>query len=82
MTNEQEVRPLHRSNEAGNKPWATGAESLEPRKRTEGNTGGPHMCRTQSRASVSQGLELYERLQSKERRNGCCQRSLDQCPVR
>ena len=51
------------------------AESAEPREGTEGNTGEQHTCRTQSRESVSQGLERVQKLQSKERRNGsprCC----------
>ena len=39
-----------------NKPGRPGAESVEPRKRTEGNTGEQHTCRTQSRESVSQRL--------------------------
>ena len=37
--------------------WVCGAESVEPRKRTEGNTAEPHTCRTQSRESVSQRLD-------------------------
>ena len=37
--------------------WACGAEPVEPREGTEGNTGEQHTCRTPSRASVSQGLE-------------------------
>ncbi len=32
----------------------------EPREGAEGNTGEQHTCRTQSRASVSQGLNVYE----------------------
>jgi hypothetical protein len=40
-----------------NKPGRPGAESVEPRKRTEGNTGEQHTCRTPSRASVSQRLD-------------------------
>jgi RNA-directed DNA polymerase len=37
--------------------WGGGAELVEPRGGTEGNTGEQHMYRTPSRASVSQGLE-------------------------
>ena len=40
-----------------NKPGRLGAEPAEPRERTEGNTGEPHMCRTLSRVSVSQRLD-------------------------
>jgi retron-type reverse transcriptase len=40
-----------------NKPGQTVAESVERRERAEGNTGEQHMCRTQSRESVSQGLD-------------------------
>jgi hypothetical protein len=53
-----EVRPLHSSYEKlANKPGRPGAEPAEPRKRTEGNTGEQHTCRTQSRESVSQRLD-------------------------
>jgi hypothetical protein len=34
----------------------TGAESVEPRGEAKGNTEWLHMCRTQSRESVSQRL--------------------------
>ena len=37
--------------------WGSGAESVEPREGTEGNTGEQHTCLTPSRESVSQGLE-------------------------
>ena len=40
-----------------NKPGRLGAELVEPRERTEGNTGEQHTSRTQCRVSVSQGLE-------------------------
>ena len=40
-----------------NKPGQPGAESAERRERAEGNTEGPHTRRTQSRESVSQGLD-------------------------
>lgn len=40
-----------------NKPGQPGAESGERRKGAEGNTGEPHMHRTPSRESVSQGLD-------------------------
>src|SRR5258707_2404848 len=42
----REVRPLHSSVEAGEQTWATGAEPVEPRKRTKGNTGEQHTYRT------------------------------------
>ena len=57
MTNEQEKSDLFIvAMKLANKPGRSGAESVEPRKRTEGNTGEQHTCRTQSRESVSQGL--------------------------
>lgn len=40
-----------------NKAALAAAERVEPRAGTEGNTGQPHTRRTQSRGSVSQGLE-------------------------
>jgi hypothetical protein len=40
-----------------NKPGRLGAEPVEPRKRTKGNTGEQHTCRTPSRESVSQRLD-------------------------
>jgi RNA-directed DNA polymerase len=40
-----------------NKPGRLGAEPVEPRKRTEGNTGEQHTYRTLSRESVSQRLD-------------------------
>jgi hypothetical protein len=40
-----------------NKPGRLGAELVEPRERTEGNTGEQHTCRTLSRVSVSQRLD-------------------------
>jgi hypothetical protein len=57
MKNEREKSDLFIvAMKLANKPGRSGAESVEPRKRTEGNTGEQHMCRTQSRESVSQGL--------------------------
>src|SRR5260221_6829060 len=41
-----EVRPLHNSIEADEQTWATGAELVEPRERTEGNMGEQHTYRT------------------------------------
>jgi hypothetical protein len=52
-----EVRPLHTSEETGEQPWPTGAESAEPREGAEGNTGQPRTRRTLSRVSVSPGLD-------------------------
>jgi RNA-directed DNA polymerase len=40
-----------------NKAGGPAAEWVEPRAGTKGNTGQPHTRRTQSRASVSQGLD-------------------------
>ena len=40
-----------------NKPGQPGAESVERREGTEGNTGEPDTYRTQCRESVPQGLE-------------------------
>jgi len=40
-----------------NKAAQAAAERVEPRAGTKGNTGQPHTRRTQSRASVSQGLD-------------------------
>jgi hypothetical protein len=65
MKNEREKSdPSKVAKRPANKPkvpevdlWACGAESVEPREGTEGNTGEQHTCRTPSRASVSQGLE-------------------------
>jgi RNA-directed DNA polymerase len=45
-----------------NKPGRLGAELVEPRERTKGNTGEQHTCRTLSRVSVSRGLIVYEEL--------------------
>ena len=57
MTNEQEKSDLFIvAMKLANKPGRPGAESVEPRKRTEGNTGEQHTCRTQSRESVFQRL--------------------------
>jgi hypothetical protein len=40
-----------------NEPRRPGAESVEPRERTEGNTGEQHTRRILSRVSVSQRLD-------------------------
>ena len=40
-----------------NEPRRPGAESVEPRERTEGNTGEQHTCRTLRRVNVSQRLD-------------------------
>jgi len=40
-----------------NKPGRLGAELVEPRERTKGNTGEQRRCRTLSRVSVSQRLD-------------------------
>ena len=58
MTNEQEKSDLFIvAMKLANKPGRPGAEPAEPRKRTEGNTGEQHTCRTQSRESVFQRLD-------------------------
>jgi hypothetical protein len=58
MKNEQEKSDLFiGAMKLANKPGRPGAEPVEPRKRTEGNTGEQHTCRTQSRESVSQRLD-------------------------
>jgi hypothetical protein len=63
MTNEQEKSDLFIvAMKLANKPGRPGAESVEPRKRTEGNTREQHTCRTQSRESVSQRLDRYAEL--------------------
>ena len=53
-----------------NKSGRSDAESVEPREGTKGNTPEPHTHRTQSRASASRGLSVYESEQGKGRRNG------------
>ena len=40
-----------------NKPGRLGAELVEPRERTEGNTGEQHTSLTQCRVNVSQRLD-------------------------
>jgi RNA-directed DNA polymerase len=65
MKNEQEKSdPSIVAKRPANKPditevdlWGSGAESVEPREGTEGNTGEQRTRRTPSRKSVSQGLE-------------------------
>ena len=58
MKNEQEKSdPSTVAKKSANKPGRPGAESAEPREGTEGNTGEQPTRRTQSRESVSQGLE-------------------------
>jgi hypothetical protein len=58
MMHEQEKSDLFIvAKKPANKPGQPGAESVEPRGRTEGNTGEQHTCRTLSRASVSQRLD-------------------------
>jgi hypothetical protein len=58
MKNEREKSDLFVvAMKPANKPGLQGAESVEPRERTEGNTGEQHMRRTQSRVSVSQRLD-------------------------
>jgi len=65
MKNEQEKSdPSIVAKRPANKPeiaevdlWGSGAESVERREGTDGNTGEQRTCRTPSRGSVSQGLE-------------------------
>ncbi|AXC10173.1 Retron-type RNA-directed DNA polymerase [Acidisarcina polymorpha] len=47
-----------------NKSGQPVAETVERRERAEGNTGEPHMRRTQSRKNVSRGLIVYEKQRS------------------
>jgi RNA-directed DNA polymerase len=57
MKNEQEKSDLFIvAMKPANKLGRPGAESVEPRERTEGNTGEQHTRRTLSRARVSQRL--------------------------
>ena len=83
MKNEQEQSdPSIVAKRPANKPqiaevdlWGSGAESAEPREGTKGNTGEQHTRRTRVGKARHRGLNVYERLQSKERRNGsplCC----------
>jgi RNA-directed DNA polymerase len=46
-----------REKKPANKAASAAAEWVEQRAGTEGNTGQPHTRRTQSRGSVSQGLD-------------------------
>ena len=58
MKNEQEKSdPSIVAMKPANKPGRPGAESVEPRERTEGNTGEQHTRRTLRRVSVSQRLD-------------------------
>ena len=58
MKNEQEKSGLSIvAMKPANKPGRPGAESVEPRERTEGNTGEQHTRRTLSRVNVSQRLD-------------------------
>jgi RNA-directed DNA polymerase len=49
--------PFAVAKKLANKTGQLGAESVERREGAEGNTGGQHMRRTQSRESMSQGLD-------------------------
>jgi RNA-directed DNA polymerase len=53
---------------SANKPGQPGAESAEPREGTEGNAGEQHTCRTQSRESVSQGLERVREVAKQDKK--------------
>ena len=79
MKNEQEKsdpsivakRPANKPDIAEVDLWGSGAESAEPREGTEGNTRAGH----RAGKACPRGLNVYEKLQSKERRNGsplCC----------
>jgi RNA-directed DNA polymerase len=58
MKNEQEKSDLFIvAMKPANKPGRLGAEPVEPRERTEGNTGEQHTRRTLCRVSVSQRLD-------------------------
>ena len=53
---------------SANKPGQPGAESAEPREGSEGNAGEQHTCRTQSRESVSQGLERVREVAKQDKK--------------
>ena len=58
MKNEQEKSDLFIvAMKPANIPGRLGAEPVEPRERTEGNTGEQHTRRTQCRVNVSQRLD-------------------------
>jgi RNA-directed DNA polymerase len=58
MMNEREKSdPCVVARKPANKPGKPGAESVERRRGTEGNTVKSHTCRTQCRESVPQGLD-------------------------
>jgi hypothetical protein len=52
-----------------NKPGRLGAELVEPRERTEGNTGGQDTCRILRRVNVSQRLACVREAARGIRRN-------------
>ena len=82
MKNEREKSdPSIVAKKPANKPGQPGAESAEPREGTEGNTGEQHTCRTQSRESVSQGLERV-REASKAKKEGTVHRIVAPCDDR
>jgi RNA-directed DNA polymerase len=53
---------------SANKPGQPAAESAEPREGTEENAGEQHTCRTQSRESVSQGLERVREVAKQDKK--------------
>jgi len=58
MKNEQEKSDLFIvAMKPANRPGRSGVESVEPRERTEENTGEQHTRRTLSRVRVSQRLD-------------------------
>ena len=77
MKHEQEKSdPSTVAKRPANKPGQAGAESAEPREGTPRETRESN-ARTGHRAGKAcpRGLNVYEKLQSKERRNGsprCC----------
>ena len=57
MNGDEKSDPAIVAVKSANKSGQPEAESVERRERAEGNTEGQHMRRTQSRESVSQGLD-------------------------
>ena len=64
-----------------NKHGKPSAESVEPREGTKGNAGETRMRRTQSRGSVSQGLERV-RQAARAKEEGTVHRSTAPCGLR
>ena len=83
MKNEQEKsdpsivakRPANKPDIAEVDLWGSGAESAEPREGTEETRESNTRAGHRAGKACPRGLNVYEKLQSKERRNGsllCC----------